>query len=107
MRIVQSKFAKANLNKFRKRGGAVIDPPLSCQAAETLNKCQVTWGLRVTFLEIVIFDVVNARILIILFSLTYIFTFKKFLLYISLRNNFVSFVFRLLRSQEFVQRKQK
>ena len=77
IRIVQSKFAKANLKKFRKRGGAVIDPPLSCQAAETPNKYRVTWRLMVTFLEIVNFDVVNARIHVILFSLTYIFYIQK------------------------------
>ena len=68
----------------------------------------MTWRLRVTFLEIVDFDVVNATLLIGLFGLTYIYLHsKKILLYISLKNSFVSYVIRLLRSREFVQRKQK
>ena len=59
--------------------------------------------------NIIDFDVVNARILTVLFSLTYIFTLKKcFTVYFfKKKKSFVSFVFRLLRSQEFVLRKQK
>ena len=37
-----------------KGAGAVIDPPLSCQAAETSNKCQVTQRLRVTSQKLMI-----------------------------------------------------
>ena len=71
MRILQSKFAEANPQTFKKGGGADIDPPLSCQVDKMPNYCRVTLRLRVTFLEIDDFDVVNATRLIVLFSLTY------------------------------------
>ena len=51
---------------------------MSCQAAEAQNRCRVTLRLRATFFEIVDFDVVNATILIVLFSLIYILDSKKF-----------------------------
>ena len=45
----------------------VIDPTLSCNAAETPNQCRVQWfenmAVGVTFLEIIDSDVVNSTIL--------------------------------------------
>ena len=87
---------------LERRGSAIV---VSSRRSAQLVSSHI--AVEGDFLEIVDFDVVNATILIVLFSLIYIFTLKIFKIVYILKNRIVSYVSRPLRSRKFVQRKQK